>query len=165
MCRDGFSMAHNPDSRMPDMQGQMKTNQRRGLCLESKAKSEFLCVREICITKNNPNPTFLPCSAHLEIKTTYLLLITVFIIPFRSKTKIHSQDTNWRRSGISPWKYHLGEQSLLKFAHYYIQSIAVGEKTGARRQLVLVGVFYTHCHNRWMGDRISPEQLVSSLTV
>jgi len=62
--------------------------------------------------------------------------MTVLIIPFRNKTQIHSQDTSWRHSGISPWKCHLGKQSLLKFARYYFQSIAVGEKTGARQQLV-----------------------------
>jgi len=38
MCEDDFSMVHNPDSRMPGRQGQIKTNQRRGLYLESKAK-------------------------------------------------------------------------------------------------------------------------------
>lgn len=99
---------------------------------QSKWKLEFLCVWKICITKKPTSP--IPTS--LGIKTTYLLLITLFIIPFRSKTEIHSQDTSWRHSGISPWKYHLGKQSLLKFAHYYLQSSAVWEKTGARRQPV-----------------------------
>lgn len=86
--------------------------------------------------KKQPQPTPPPPPAHLRRKTIHLLLITVFIIPFRNKTEIHSQDTSWRHSGISPWKYHLGKQSLLKFAHYYLQSIAVREKTGARQQLV-----------------------------